>query len=224
MTSDVQDSTNWRIEDKYCGCPLDSISSIPERIESLLARAKDHVAMRTGYLNLSGAQQIVAGMEYHAQNHSKQMHCSTEELNTRKLRHEAVAYFNRLGQFYYFAESAFVKKFSPSISNYIDNITSLTLFRHKHSAHRSLDKPFSEDTDQLQEDHELSFRSNIWSPKDPRFAGDHSNLSETHWLVYQIHNAKDYIDFCLEREHLAVMLECYKIFEEVVKSQEGPQI
>ena len=58
------------------------------------------------------------------------------------LRHEAVAYVNRLGQLHFFAKSLGHHHLLPKT-------TELLPFRHKHTAHRSIDQPQAESADEL---------------------------------------------------------------------------
>ena len=55
-----------------------------------------------------------------------------EEFHSEALDNEAVAYFNRLGQFYYFSRGRELLPVMPRTQE-------LIVFRHKHTAHRSAD-------------------------------------------------------------------------------------
>lgn len=126
-----------------------------------MLRSKDKTIVKEGFLNLVGAVDMMCGLDYHydrfctivneladlplfdAQSHQKRLH----------LCHEAVAYINRLGQFYHFASSDFVKNRVMNWKRSVPTIIKYKRFRDKHSAHRSLDKPQTEDSFHLQQVH-----------------------------------------------------------------------
>lgn len=64
---------------------------------------------------------------------------TTEQNRLSQITHEAVAYINRMGQFFSFA-----KKHSQEML--LVRATELKIFRDKHTAHRSIDDPRKEDT------------------------------------------------------------------------------
>lgn len=57
---------------------------------------------------------------------------------------EAIAYYNPIGQFYYFARSQKVAGFINDCEEYIPNILRIKIFRMKQSAHRATDVPRGE--------------------------------------------------------------------------------
>jgi len=63
--------------------------------------------------------------------------------------HEAVAYLNRMSQFYYFAKSRFVTQIIGNQKQHLRTIENLLPFRHKHTAHRSIDRPENDDAKDL---------------------------------------------------------------------------
>ena len=50
-----------------------------------------------------------------------------------------IAYLNRMGQFFYFVKSDFIKKYLPNSNKLIPKINELILFRHKGSSKRNID-------------------------------------------------------------------------------------
>jgi hypothetical protein len=91
------------------------------------------------------------------------------------LHHEAFAYLNRLGQFHTFAKAF-------SVEHLLPRATDLMLFRHKHTAHRSIDAPRREDDPNLQEAHAMAFGFHYISVGSfPVFAiHDHQRVEQFH--------------------------------------------
>jgi hypothetical protein len=111
-----------------------------------------------------GIKQIIKGLEYHYNNYKKlseklhdidykgeltvQDRCVRLSENAdiyKAMQHEAIAYLNRMGQFYYFAISNKVKRKIRDPKKMIPTIIYFMPFRHKQSAHRGSDYPREDD-------------------------------------------------------------------------------
>lgn len=104
--------------------------------------------------NIIQAKYMVDGLTYHFSNierlysNFKSSNCEhlidCEEI-TRAIKHEVVAYLNRLGQFYSFAKSQRVKDIFPNPLSELEFIDKIIVFRMKQTAHRASDAPKSND-------------------------------------------------------------------------------
>jgi hypothetical protein len=56
---------NWIVGDPATGLPLDQIEPLSLRAHALLVRSDESPAVATGFLDLAGAIEMLAGMEYH---------------------------------------------------------------------------------------------------------------------------------------------------------------
>ena len=150
-----------------------------------------------------------------------------------QMRHEAVAYLNRLGQFCHFVDSAFVKGINSDLANGIPAIRALMVFRNKHTAHRSIDDPRKEDTDELKFSHARSMtliggrfykpRPGVSQsfPEGPKSNADvEAALRATqieNFVGYAIHQANGPVTyFHPESDHPIVAAEAYKVVEAVI--------
>ncbi len=157
--------SDWRLEDPNLHVPLEDIHPLSERAWSLLTRSRSLPNAQTGFLNILGGIDMMRGMAYHYEN-SLQLIDRISKLPFRvggtlkpSLIHETVAYINRLGQFYYFAESSFVSSKIPDWELRIPTIVKFKRIRDKHTAHRSLDKPRPVDTPHMQNVHAWAMSS-----------------------------------------------------------------
>ena len=103
------------------------------------------------------------------------------------LDHEAVAYLNRLGQFFYFAKARGVTRHLPTLSK-------LMIFRRKHTAHRSIDAPQGESLIE-QQYQAMSF--------------GFYRLMRGGFPSYQIPTGKAHREFQMHRDHPIIMQETY---------------
>ncbi len=234
---------NFRLEDPAPGVPIDEIAPISMKTWALLARHQGSQSLKAGFLNIYGAVDMIDGLEHH---HSHFM-ASVDRLCTvpaftneskaveRQLRHEVVAYLNRMGQFFHFSKSAFVAERVTDATDFIPTIRKFKLFRDKHGAHRSLDVPRKEDSadvQQLQAWGLSSVSGLLFRPKDE--ANAVSILKELHEQLssnVQLYNsnmrwkecyfglqmrvkAKDkFVDFFLEKEHPMISQEAFRLVE-----------
>ena len=143
---------NWHLTDHNQGKPLDAIKSLSSRAWSLLVRNRAKPLLKFGFINVTGAVRMLEGLEYH---HNNIVALSGElarggQISETTVEHEAVAYINRLGQFYYVSMSNFVRYAISDFEQLIPTISKFMVFRNKHAAHRSIDAPRVEDTGELQ--------------------------------------------------------------------------
>lgn len=210
-----QDS--WNYDDPHPGLPLNKIFPLSRRAESLYARNKANQEIEDGFLNISGAIKMMDGMEHHIENfrlyHSqlykgkdirkKIIAHEFEKNHLNKIKHEIVAYINRVGQFYHFIDSKFVKHRVPHIHELTPTIKKLSIFRNKYTAHRSLDKPRKEDGGREMY-HEVSF-------------GQGSTYNAEGNMIFQICTAENALRFDPEREHQLIMEEAYCVIERLTQ-------
>ncbi len=109
------------------------------------------------------------------------------------LDHEAVAYFNRLGQLFYFARSAGHEALVPRVAQ-------LMSFRNKHTAHRSIDVPRSEDRAHLQVQ---------------AMAFGFYRMTLDNFPCYQIVDEGVHKQFRLDTDHLLVMTEAIQVLHNI---------
>ncbi len=93
-----------------------------------------------------GANSLIGGLNYHFNNfcmlndrliiNDGKVDVFKSDEIAKKMKHELVAYFNRMGQVYYLAKAEQVKqtKMIPTIKKHV-------VFRQKYTAHRSSDYP-----------------------------------------------------------------------------------
>lgn len=222
---------NWRLEDPCPSQPLETITPISQKCWSALVRSKDKTVVKDGFLNLVGAIDMMSGLDYHCAhfctivNEIAKLPFLDVRLQQKKLCliHETIAYLNRLGQFYHFASSNFVKTRINDWEQIIPTIIQYKKFRDKHSAHRSLDKPRNEDNLVLQQMHAWTFSSigaSLFAPKlgvamVPMTYED--ILKRKQWtnsyLCFQLggNSSADTYDLSIEREHPVFINEAYNL-------------
>ncbi len=153
----------------------------------------------------TGAENIIDGLEYHYENF-RQLGLCIKEKNLlglfkkynkiiNKMNHEATAYLNRMGQFYYFATSKTVRTKIKKPEKFIPTIIEFLPFRHKQTAHRAIDMHKGENKLWMNQVNEL------FSNKSSIFMDGH--------LVFQImlDDKKDFRHFDLLEEHLKIIKE-----------------
>ncbi|HET6892512.1 MAG TPA: hypothetical protein VFH31_15520 [Pyrinomonadaceae bacterium] len=109
------------------------------------------------------------------------------------LNHEAVAYLNRLGQFYYFAKAL-------KVNAHLPRAYQLMLFRNKHTAHRSIDAPLNEDSD-LREVHATAFSFH--------------QLSVASFPVFQIRDNQQVVEFHMRDDHVVLMQQAFDALQAI---------
>ena len=221
MPEPVNDIRNWCVVDPAPGKDLHCIKPYSQRAAALIARSATKSVLQTDFLQVAGAVSILNGLDYHRDRFVSLIAelAGGAVLDQKQLLHEAVAYVNRAGQFYYFAESDLVK--ANGVSPSIPRLSALVKFRHKHTAHRSIDKPWLQDTEQLQTVHAMAlseFGGKLWLPKEklpPDFSGPFWGRA---YLAYQIHtDPNDVYELVIERDHEALMQEAYEVLLHVLQ-------
>lgn len=109
------------------------------------------------------------------------------------LDHEAVAYLNRLGQFAYFAKAM-------DLQHLIPQIDTLLPFRHKHTAHRSIDMPRKESPTERE-----------WQA----MAFGFFRLTINQYPVYQLFDDGRPVNFNMRDDHPQVMNETMNVFQAI---------
>jgi hypothetical protein len=103
------------------------------------------LSMKQGQIDIFGAIEMLGGLQYHYQQFLRireRKLSGAVPLDAPDERFEAVAYINRIGQFHYFANSAFCKQImGRSALLEIPTLEKLLPFRHKYTAHRARDNP-----------------------------------------------------------------------------------
>jgi len=230
---------SWQVVDECPGTSLDTVFPISKRTACLIARNKTKSVLKTNFLNIQGAVEMMKGLDYHHDNFMNVINSLaqiglTDEANEFRciLLHEAVAYLNRLGQYYYFLRSDFVRKNCAAAESFAPTIVAFVVFRRKHSAHRSIDAPKGESA-HVQTTQAMSM-SSVWGqmfepkPGHPchlsqvKTQGGIEEFSRNQWknsyLVFQLitDNPNDWHNFSIEKEHPIIMEEAFTVLEKVL--------
>ena len=112
-----------------------------------------------------------------------------EAMHLEALNHEAVAYLNRLGQFYYFARS--IGRLAE-----VPRLCALIHFRNKHGAHRSIDVPRGEEPE-VQVGQAMAF--------------SFYRLFAKGVVRFQLPHDGAHLEFCMPEDHPIVLRECAEI-------------
>ena len=115
-----------------------------------------------------------------------------ERAAARACAHEAIAYLNRLGQFYYFAKSTRINRAVE-----LHRVTELMPIRMKFAAHRSIDAPRGESENVLR-NQAFSFAHNIFSSQG---------------IEFEFFTDDGAIRFRLQEEHPVVIEECFAVLQ-----------
>ncbi len=232
------DKINFR--DPHQGVPLEEIQPLSERAYSHIARCRNDPLLKRSFVNIYGAVEMMRGLTYHHASFMKLIEsCRTTTPSfetTDALRHEAVAYLNRLGQFWSFSNSRLVKDFCSSPEKALSTISKLIVFRNKHAAHRSIDSPRTEDTDGLQVMNAISLSElggKLFHPKpehtpinitseplntDEDFNTLKRNFYGNYYFGFQIYDIthSEHVNFFLERDHDLIMPEAYSLINKLL--------
>jgi len=204
-----------------------------------MVRTRDHAVLKTNFINIIGAIDMMKGLDYHHANFMNTVNQLIETGWPRKIKlqasllHEATAYLNRLGQFYYFVLSTFVQKRCPNAELLIPTIKSFVPFRMKYSAHRSIDAPKNE-SEMVQAAQAMSMSSiggQLFQPKPGHVAdisrikteADYDDYVKSNWkhcyYVFQLitDDRNVYHNFSIEKEHPAIIDEAFAVLKEILK-------
>jgi hypothetical protein len=232
--------TNWNLNDRNPEKEIDDIPQLSSRAWSLLARNRAKPLLQFGFLNVTGAIEMIEAFEYHHDNIIR----ISGELGRGELvpethvNHEALAYLNRLGQFYYFATSALVSEAISNINIVIPTISKFMVFRNKHTAHRSIDAPKKDDTEDLKIAHARAVSSimgSLFSPKPDAAAVKFPEIGVSiEFNELKLHMQKElwsksyrtfqtfdsaigsHVNFTVEVEHPRIVAEAYGVIERVI--------
>jgi len=214
----VNDRASWSWDDPCPGTVLTQIAPLSLRATSLIVRSQSPL-LQQHFIQLAGVVAILSGLEYHFGSFQRlvQLVQFGSPASHSELRHEAVAWVNRVGQLHYFVTSQLVKDNIGSTPT--PAIDAVLPFRHKHTAHRSADLPRKTDTDHLKSVHEMSLSflgGSLWTPRHGYPGPDMSpaSPSTTHFLTFQIQEpAGTAHNLTIEKAHPAVLLEGYSVLE-----------
>jgi hypothetical protein len=223
MPEDSNDIQNWRVSDARPGEPLESIQPFSVRAKALVARNSTKPILGTDFLQIAGAVSMLRGLDYHRDRFVDIIRClaaGTLDSDETAL-HEAVAYVNRGGQYFYFAQSDLVKRQGKCPP--IPFLETLIQFRNKHTAHRSIDKPLKSDTEHLQAYQAMSmdFDGRLFLPREGATIEATLERALFPWragyLVFQINLGEGkFYHLNIERDHDALMREAYSVLELVL--------
>ncbi|TDE48996.1 hypothetical protein [Flavobacterium sp. GT3P67] len=162
--------------------------------------------------NIIQAKYMVDGLTYHFSN-IEGLYSSFKKSNseylidceeiTRAIKHEVVAYLNRLGQFYSFAKSQRVKNIFPNPLSELDFISKIIVFRMKQTAHRASDDPRNDDKNY-----------NI-EALDQRFSYGTMTINNTVIFDIYLTEKRESISFEPIKEHNKVIQEINGFFEKL---------
>lgn len=214
---------NWNIADPNEGISLESIQPLSSRAESLIARSTSSL-LREHFIQIHGVASILSGLTYHHDRFALLRAALKPRFGNDygPIRHEAVAWVNRVGQLYYFVNSQLVRSRLGGVS--IPTVENVMPFRHKHTAHRSFDAPRDEDSAGTKVLHAMSMSDTggiLWTPKSMGTKpGDISTPPvDTHYLSFQIRGKDNRVhNFALERDHPLVLGEGYDVLSRLLAS------
>jgi hypothetical protein len=238
----INDINSWKIFDECPGIALDSIYPVSKRAVCLIARNKIHPLLKSDFFRFQGAIEMMQGLDYHHDRFMTTVNQLAEiglddAVNGLQivLLHEATAYLNRLGQFYYFLDSKFVQQICPTTKSLAPDIVSFVFFRNKSTAHRSIDKPdkWRPESPHIQSTQAMSMSSiggRLFEPKpgqthdlsSVKSAADAEKFEREKWSkcfrVFQlIGHPQGFINFSPERNHPAIMEQAYSILVQILK-------
>jgi hypothetical protein len=225
------------IKDPANDIPLNQVMPISLRIWTLFARNREKQILHTGFLNLNGTIDMTSGLEYHYANFMdtvsrlSELPFVSDETNRSEnsLRHEIIAYLNRMGQFYHFAKSSFVTRRIPNALDFIPTISKFKVFRDQHSAHRSIDYPHKEDSVGVQQAQAwglssvggLHFRpkENSKPPTNENEWMDSKRRWTQRYLCFQmrVKGENEFLNFIIEQEHPRIIAEAFNLVEKLIE-------
>ncbi len=230
----VQNIKNWRVVDPFPGHELEEIRTVSLRLKSLISRARSHPIFETQYLTIAGVSDMVEGLEYHysrIQDGIDEYAVTAPVALPAEMRHDVVAYLNRIGQLYAFLTSRLMLNFGFAVERDAPTFHRIIIFRHKYSAHRSLDSPRGE-TDHEKSIPPITFAmgSSSWIPRegvviDQPPEGEISGDAFKSWWEakvrggmwdLQMQDRGELYHFCPEVDHPAACDEVYKAIQRLL--------
>lgn len=219
----LNDPKNWNIVDPFPSRDLKEIESYADRALALYARNKNKIG-DNGHFEIFGAIRMLQGLEYH-NNNFLEIDSKVERYdriktdkntmlriesdperskNLNMLKHEVIAYLNRLGQFQEFYESDFSKDAINGVEK--TTIKKSLWLRHHYSAHRIIDK-----TEKSRTDKDYRLAMNFES-------GYLFNGKGDLMLQYQLPNGR-FWNFNMRESHNEIMKEAFNIVKAVVDNK-----
>lgn len=232
---------DWNWPDPEPEAQLGDIALASKRAMALLVRNRQRGMLQTHLMQIVGAIEIIAGMEYHHDAFTR-LHrrmARTGAADDLHLRHEAIAYLNRLGQFVTFGRSSVAVMTDLVSDRDLPIMEKAMVFRNKHAAHRSIDAPRGGETPALVHSHARSLSTTFGSLFHPRPGKRPLNmhrlptpvtletLRKAIWragfLVFQLQTnvAGAHLEFSLEEEHPAIMNEAFWAIERVIMASDS---
>jgi hypothetical protein len=160
---------------------------------------------------------MVKGLEYHYENFQKlvknvtfpssglRSEADTSSIERAKL--EAIAYINTIGQLYYWADRYFFPNRTLTMSRAPTIVRVTESFRHKYSAHLSIDKHHREDSEQARALHLFAFIGGILWDRDGN-------------IILQIQKVVgEWIELNLINEHENILKEVQEIFYDFISNK-----
>lgn len=209
--------------DQFPNLRLLEIFPLSARATSWRARTSlDNVFSKEEIVQIDGSISMLQGLDYHYNHFISQFHQLTsyyerhesylkdsmsgrrmnlpypsitdaEHQTFRSLEHEAIAYINRVGQFYYFAKAFGHQSCLPRASE-------LMSFRNKHTAHRSIDMPRGE-----------TVHEKMWQAMSFGFY----LLSTDSFPEFQIYNKGQIIKLHMRDDHPIIMKQALSVLQEI---------
>lgn len=195
-------SEAYKIHDIFAGHDLTDIQAVSDRARSLLARnykERDCIFQDDGMLNVIGAIDMIDGMEYHFE-------LACNDRNAFHRQHNHIAYLNRLGQFYSFLKSSFVKELGLNAEDDFPVLREKYGLRLKVSAHRSIDDPRRETQEE-----KLNSAIVFTVLDEPKYEGRS--------YTYKALVNDEVVSLCLEKDHPVIMSEAYIALEKIITSK-----
>jgi hypothetical protein len=223
-----------RLKDPNEGVSLENIPVFSNKIDSLIVRNKHKIRDMHDYAHIWGSVHLLKGLECHYEDFLSHLHvlASKDCLgDDSRLDHYAVAYLNRLGQLYYFIKSLKLLKNCPKIKE-------LYLFRRKSTGHRSIDLPYIEKGQLMDQPSEQvwqagcfmrrSFEGKIDPNADPSKVLENDvdiwltpkrYLSEKAFVRYQIISNRAHATFIPQADHGIVLKEIERVYMRLFSSR-----
>jgi hypothetical protein len=103
---------DWNIPYLNANEQLEDINPLSARARTLAVRNRSKPMLKDiGFIRVLGAIEMMEGLEYHHDNIIRITGAlaNGDDVSEKGVDHEAIAYLNRVEQFYYFAKSYFVR-------------------------------------------------------------------------------------------------------------------
>ncbi|MDR9403895.1 MAG: hypothetical protein RI580_10685 [Halothece sp. Uz-M2-17] len=209
----------WKVEDPFPDLRLEDINPISQRIFSLMCRQREHHLLKQHFFEISGAIDMTAALDYHYDLFIKHKNniAMNENMSHLPLKYEAIAYVNRLGQFYYFYLSDLCSNLRESYENSLF-VKITKKFRMKNTAHRSIDSPRRESIEE-QLAHALIFTDTMLRGTSLGATPlPHKEKWEKMKVIFKSNrlNSTENINLILEEDHDKIMGELFSFFKDLL--------